>query len=490
MAFNPFHDPYFAGRGASLSDIFARNRGGAVTRPRKAEPKPEEAPAGEVDEGPEEAAPEGEAKDKVVLRNPKWEVEEVGFNEETEISVEAEVPEAQAHKTKVEFKLFAKTPNGPESISKAEGTLKAGKALGRIPVYIPQYKDEDGNLLAKVEYYFTAKHSLSDLLEDESVIKEVDRMADRLIESHVIEDLTFATGKSQVRADQAAALKALVDCIGAWKERHPDGKLAVFGHADAVGKEEPNKKLSERRARAVHAFLIKDAAGWDALAKEEKWDAPPEAKAFMAEHNPLSLSAKDFDAIDGKPFAGCSEFNLVEDTPGASARNRRVAVFLLKSNKNFPIQYPCKQGDVGVCRKQKARKGERRTPGFGCCFYDGLVKENAGAGGSVGDGKVLEAYFEDEAGKRIEITRAGKKVFLVLKSENLVGKKVDIDLSDVAFDVEYRDTVLEKGLLSAFEVSEDLQKIEFIPRKRAREKTRGQDPQEGEGDAGDTPDGE
>lgn len=32
--------------------------------------------------------------------NPKWEIEEVGFNEETEISVEAAIPEAHVHKTR------------------------------------------------------------------------------------------------------------------------------------------------------------------------------------------------------------------------------------------------------------------------------------------------------------------------------------------------------------------------------------------------------
>ena len=35
----------------------------------------------------------------------------------------------------------------------------------------------------------------------------------------------------------------MVKRITAWKKDHPDGKLAVFGHADAVGKEDPNKNL-------------------------------------------------------------------------------------------------------------------------------------------------------------------------------------------------------------------------------------------------------
>lgn len=446
-------------------EIFVRPRGGAVARPRPAGQSAEEEPAGEPESSPE-AASEA-ATEKAILKNPKWEAAEVGFNEETSISVEAQVPENQAHRTKVEFQLFAKTPSGPEKISTCEGSIVEGKATGKIPVYIPEYKDDTGNLMSAVEYYFTAKHSLSDLLKDEGAVKLVEKTANRMLECHVLGDFIFASGKSQVQPSQLPALKSLVERIGAWKKSNPDGKLAVFGHADAVGQEEPNKKLSERRACAVHAFLVKDASAWKALSREEKWDekALPDPQAFMDEHNLLSLTAKDFDVIDGKPHMGCCEFNLAEATTGGSEKNRRVAVFLLKSNRNFPIQYPCKQGDVGPCRKQKARKGDRRTPGFGCCFYDGLVQETA-ASGSSGQGKVLEVHYEDEAGKKVELTRAGKSIFLILKSENLVGKRIDIDLSDTDVDIVYQGKVLEPALLEGVEITDDLQKIAFIPRKR------------------------
>jgi outer membrane protein OmpA-like peptidoglycan-associated protein len=352
---------------------------GRVRRPEK-----EAAP---VDEGPEMVPQEeAEKKDKVVLKNPKWEAADVGFNEETDISVEAELPPSQAHKTKVAFELFAKTPGGPERISQADGQIKDGKALAKIPVYIPQYRDAEGNLLSEVDYKFTAKHSASDLLDDDKAIRHVDHMANLVIDCHIVADVTFATGKSQVRPSQVPALKALVDRIAKWKQEHPDGKIAVFGHADAEGKEEPNKKLSEKRAKALHAFLMKDGSVWDALAKEEKWNKQEDFdhQAFMDEHNTLKLAEKDFDAIDGAAHMGCSEYNLVEKTDKANERNRRVSVFLLKSNKNFPIQYPCKHGDIGPCKAQVKAKGERRTAGFACRFYDKLLLEQA-AGASFGE---------------------------------------------------------------------------------------------------------
>src|SRR5690606_6915215 len=141
-------------------------------------------------------------KAKVVLRNPKWETGKVGFNEEAAISVELELPPEYAHKTRVGFELFAKTPKGPESISKGEGTAEGGKAQCRIAVYIPNYRDEDGNLLQKVENYFVAKHSESDPLDGSKAPKLVDEMAERLIKTHILPDLTFAFDKSFLHPGQ------------------------------------------------------------------------------------------------------------------------------------------------------------------------------------------------------------------------------------------------------------------------------------------------
>jgi hypothetical protein len=98
--------------------------------------------------------------------------------------------------------------------------------------------------------------------------------------------------------------------------------------------------------------------------------------AFFKSAESPCVSAKDFDAIDGKPFTGCSEVNLIVNTQGACEANRRVAVLLVKVSKNFPVTYPCKQGDLIPCQNQAKLQGVRRTTGFRCKFYDGLVDEN------------------------------------------------------------------------------------------------------------------
>ena len=447
MSFDPFKDPFSFGSLPSPSkDIFSKSpvTGGFRTG-RKApdsgstasESSDTSDPVSDYSVEPAALEP-GKKYPKVILRNPRWETAEVGFNEEAEVSVEAELPPEVAHKTKIVFALFAKTPSGHEHVAKAEGNVQGnpegsdsggktvGRAKARLPIYIPQYRDADGNHLGKVEYFFTAQHSDSDLLEDEATVLVVERMAERLIASHVLEELTFAAGRSFPRPGQAQRLKALGEAVQAWATQHPEGKVAVFGHTDAMGREQENKALSERRAGAVRAFLAKEPSAWEALYGEEKWglastqellkhlghdagaidgqDGPKTQEAvkqfqgrqglkvdgvagprtrealylaFMESCGSPASKAGAFDTIDGKAFAGCSEFNLAMNTEGPEEANRRVAVLLLKSNRNFPIQYPCKHGEIAPCRAQAGRKGDRRTAGFRCLFYDRLAVEKA-----------------------------------------------------------------------------------------------------------------
>ena len=142
-------------------------------RPGGSRPKPEETPEENEIGETLEAPAEPEKKPRAILRNPKWEAAVFRCNENTDISVEGELPAGHDHKTKICFELFAKTPGGPERISGCEGYFQNGKAVGSIPVYQPQYRDESGKLLAQVQYFFTAKHSMSDLLRDEKVVREV-----------------------------------------------------------------------------------------------------------------------------------------------------------------------------------------------------------------------------------------------------------------------------------------------------------------------------
>lgn len=453
-------EPFFKPFGQMVPNL------GRVYRPAPKESAPVEAP-------PPPPVVEEKAKPKTAkLSNPKWVADKVGFNEETPISVQLDLPPEIAHKTKVSFELFAKTPKGPEKISQGEANAQDGTAVCKIPLYIPTYRDEDGNRMQKAEYWFNAKHSEASPLDGSKSPKLVDEMADRLIESHILPDITFATAQSFLHPDHAAELKGLRASIDAWKKKTPEGKLAVFGHADAVGKESDNKILSERRGRALLAFLTLDASAYAAIGKEENWkldlhqallkqlghdpgaidgqDGPktqaavkafrkkqglPESgaldadtkqklyEAFFSDCNPKAVPAKDFDDVNGNAFAGCSEFNLADKTQGPCEKNRRVGVFLLKATKNFPIHYPCSKGNVSVCQKQVGKKGERRTAGFGCWFYDQLIVERPNQPPPPPDDPIADLKWD------VETAWCGDTAKLTATSNLAEGTEVSIKLA-------------------------------------------------------------
>ena len=65
-----------------------------------------------------------------------------------------------------------------------------------------------------------------------------------------------------------------------------------------------------------------------------------------------------------------------------------------------------------MCKKQVGRKGERRTAGFGCFFYDGLVVETAGSAediqGTVRVGLPLTEDHVDADACRIKVLRTAR----------------------------------------------------------------------------------
>lgn len=65
-------------------------------------------------------------------------------------------------------------------------------------------------------------------------------------------EVNFAFGESTL---QPRATRTL-DAVGAVLGRHPDLRVEIGGHTDAVGADAYNQRLSEARAEAVRAYLI------------------------------------------------------------------------------------------------------------------------------------------------------------------------------------------------------------------------------------------
>ena len=231
-----------------------------------------------------------------------------------------------------------------------------------------------------------------------------------------VDDVRFAFNSSFVNADPTpdnpndirAELAHLVDLV----KDHQGAPLSVFGHADPVGTDDYNKKLSGRRAAVIYGLLVAHgdtALGvqlWQQVAAAEHWGKDQRQvmeqvtglpsttpintliQSYIQKLCPvgLKLGKKDFLAqgadSNGKgDYQGCSEFNPVllfseedqskydqarqrnskDDQPtiqaqnAANAPNRRVLVLLFrKGSKVDPAKWPCpsSSADGSGCKKR------------------------------------------------------------------------------------------------------------------------------------------
>ena len=79
----------------------------------------------------------------------------------------------------------------------------------------------------------------------------------------------FGFDKATIRADQGAKLDELVSGLGGTSY----GSIAVVGHADHIGQAAYNQKLSERRAAAVKAYLVKKGVPSDKIKTEGRGES-------------------------------------------------------------------------------------------------------------------------------------------------------------------------------------------------------------------------
>jgi hypothetical protein len=84
-----------------------------------------------------------------------------------------------------------------------------------------------------------------------------------------LEDVRFEFDSSFIKPEAAQEMPLLADLIEKYTLKTPDGSvkppLSIFGHADPVGRDEYNKRLSGRRATAVYAMLVRDVDMWESL---------------------------------------------------------------------------------------------------------------------------------------------------------------------------------------------------------------------------------
>ncbi|MCJ8506836.1 OmpA family protein [Rhizobium lemnae] len=75
-----------------------------------------------------------------------------------------------------------------------------------------------------------------------------------------LDTVTFATGSADIPMNQASSLRKVADAIKKVLDRDPSETFLIEGHTDAVGSDESNLVLSDRRAESV-ARVLTDAFG-------------------------------------------------------------------------------------------------------------------------------------------------------------------------------------------------------------------------------------
>jgi outer membrane protein OmpA-like peptidoglycan-associated protein len=234
-----------------------------------------------------------------------------------------------------------------------------------------------------------------------------------------MDDLRFEFDSSLVLVDAADEFLQLAIL----RRVHPGAPFCMFGHADPVGNDEYNKRLSGRRVRSVYAVLTRNISIWEDLyshpAGGDDWKKGGALKVLLGAIGQDPETAEDYrsdpakratlfstymDLIcrdeSGKPYQvnkseflaqgadpdgkgdyqGCGEFNPVlicsreenaefdrqqdkTERDEANAPNRRVVVFLFRPGSRVdPKKWPCQPAKAGPenCHKRFWKDGDKR----------------------------------------------------------------------------------------------------------------------------------
>jgi OmpA family protein len=129
-------------------------------------------------------------------------------------------------------------------------------------IFIPDMVEEDdGGIAAKHPNTFVLPLVVAPAPEDKPDAFNSVRNTLVTVACKDVPDAHFEFDRSFVAPEAKKAFVALHGVI----KRHDDSPLAIWGHADPEGSIEYNQFLSERRAEAVFAILIRDIDRWEKL---------------------------------------------------------------------------------------------------------------------------------------------------------------------------------------------------------------------------------
>jgi outer membrane protein OmpA-like peptidoglycan-associated protein len=143
-----------------------------------------------------------------------------------------------------------------------------------------------------------------------------------------IEDLRFEFASSFVRPEARKELQKLSTLVG----EHPLAPLSIFGHADPIGTDDPNKRLSGRRAQAIYALLIRDTALWEEIFNDsdEHWGLKSiQIMLRTLGHEPGTISGAQTGSTTSAVKAFQSANGLTDDgDPGPKTRAKLFKAYM------------------------------------------------------------------------------------------------------------------------------------------------------------------
>jgi len=149
----------------------------------------------------------------------------------------------------------------------------------------------------------------------------------RALEVCHLDDINFEFTSSFVLPDAASQLKDVKRIL----DSNPDAPLSIFGHADPVGTEDFNKKLSGRRAIAVYAMLTRKENIWEELYTNPIGTDDWQRKPIQSMLETIGYDPGPIDGIVGRRTkAALRSFQANNGLPQTGSPNRgtRSALFL------------------------------------------------------------------------------------------------------------------------------------------------------------------
>jgi hypothetical protein len=395
-------------------------------------------------------------KPKAALKKVGWTAAKTYFKSDAEVYAEFDIPAEIKDKTLVEFELFRKENAEIKSAKKVQVHTDAS---GRATVVLPVPASEE----PKATFVIKVKHCSGEWSSGQGTEREVSETAEISIEHTQVSGIHFPKGKSFIADIYLDALSEVKKTYSDWKKTHDKAQIVVYGHCESDEGENP-LTLSRNRGLSVFSFLIGDVDRWTDIAEKERWgvweqqcmlralgffkvkptgnlgpktrQAVQDFIGFLNEArcmniNPMlglseayirrelyreymnvrrteiEIPSSVFRTVAGFPYVGCSSFNRYRFDESIHDENRRAVILILKESANFPVTFPCRSGTTGPCESECKKAGDRSIKGFGCKFYDQMVRSEK-IGQKVPEKKpsANEEKESDSAGVKYDIDKA------------------------------------------------------------------------------------